>query len=322
MSRAARPAPDVARTLTTRDGACIGYRTWRPGGPRPALVLLHGLASNVTRWTELVAATALRDAWDLLRIDLRGHGRSVHRGRIGMAEWCADLEAVLDAEGYPAAVVAGHCLGANIGLEFAVRAPARTRGLVLIEPMLRPALAGTMRRLAAARSLGRPGVWLVRGLNALGVHRRRLAPLDLAETDRELRAALAAGGAAERVLRQYASPWFDLRATPTGAYLQGLLAVTGPPPPLDAIEAPTLALLSAGSAFTDPRRTRELLEAIPGCAVVTLDARHWIPTEQPDALRRAIERWCAALADATTGPRGRGAGPPRSAAPPSGAAPS
>jgi hypothetical protein len=28
---------------------------------------------------------------------------------------------------------------------------------------------------------------------------------------------------------------------------------------------------------------------------VALDARHWIPTEQPDAMRRAIEQWCRGL---------------------------
>src|SRR5437773_4928965 len=36
------------------------FRSWRPGGPRPTLVLLHGLASNLTRWSELVAHTSLR----------------------------------------------------------------------------------------------------------------------------------------------------------------------------------------------------------------------------------------------------------------------
>ena len=96
----------VVRTLTVPDGATIAYRLWQPGRPRPVLVLLHGVASNMTRWSEFVARTTLKDSWDLLRLDLRGQGASLHRGRIGMAEWCADLASVLDAEGYPQAVVA------------------------------------------------------------------------------------------------------------------------------------------------------------------------------------------------------------------------
>jgi pimeloyl-ACP methyl ester carboxylesterase len=286
---------DRPRTLVARDGARIGYRTWRPGGPRPVLVLLHGLASNLTRWSEFVATTALRDSWDLLRLDLRGHGTSAHRGRIGMGQWCADLAAVLAAEGYPRAVVAGHCLGANIALEFAVRHPERTRGLVVIEPMLRDALTGAMRRLAAARALGRPALWLVRTLNALGVFRRRLAPLDLLALDRQARAAIAAGQTPEGAFRAYASPLADLRTTPCGAYLEGLMAVTGRPPRLAAIVAPALALLAAGSPFSDARRTRDLLRALPDLAVVTLPARHWIPTEAPEAMRRTIEHWCAGI---------------------------
>ena len=117
------------RTLTAPDGATIAYRLWQPDRPRRLLVLLHGVASNMTRWSELVARTTLRDSWDLLRLDLRGQGASLHRGRIGMAEWCADLAGILDAEGYARAVVAGHCLGANIALEFGARHPGRASGL-------------------------------------------------------------------------------------------------------------------------------------------------------------------------------------------------
>jgi pimeloyl-ACP methyl ester carboxylesterase len=55
---------------------------------------------------------------------------------------------------------------------------------------------------------------------------------------------------------------------------------------------PTLALLSAGTAFTDPETTARLLADLPDCRIVRLNAQHWIPTEQPEAMRRAIEDWC------------------------------
>jgi esterase len=283
------------RTLSAPDGATIAYRLWQPERPRRVLVLLHGVASNMTRWSELVARTTLRDSWDLLRLDLRGQGASLHRGRIGMAEWCADLVAILDAEGYPRAVVAGHCLGANIALEFGARHPARASGLILIEPMLPPAMAGSMRTLARIRPLLAPAVWLVRALNALGVYRRRLAPLDLEELDRRTRAAIAAAGESDRLIEAYASPRIDLHTTATGAYLQALQAVTHRLPDLATIAPPTLALLSAGSTFSDPALTWRLLGTMPRCTTVALDARHWIPTEQPDAMRRAIEQWCRGL---------------------------
>ncbi|MBI3625878.1 MAG: alpha/beta hydrolase [Candidatus Rokubacteria bacterium] len=285
---------DIARTLWASDGAVIAYRLWQPGAPRQVLALLHGLASNMSRWSEFVNRTILRDSWDLLRLDLRGHGLSLYRGRVGMDEWAADLAAILDLEGYPRALVAGHCLGANIAVEFAARYPGKVSGLVLIEPMPREALTGRMRQMARLRPLFVPAMWLIRALNALGIHRRRLAPLNLEELDRETRAALSAG-ASDALLEQYVSPWLDLRTTPSATYLQALIAVSGRLPDLSAITTPVLALLSTRSTFSDPVLTVELLARFSDCQVVKLDAQHWIPTEQPDAMRRAIEDWCMGL---------------------------
>lgn len=285
---------DAPRARRMADGALIAYRIWQPGPPRPVLVLLHGVGSNMTRWSELVGTTLLRASWDLLRVDLRGHGLSVYRGRLDTARWCADLSVILAAEGYPRAVVAGHCLGANIAAEFALRHPAQAAGLVLIEPMLRQALSGTMLHLARLRPLFAPATWALLALNALGIHRRRLAALDLEQLDRETRAASAAPGGAGPLLSRYASPWADLQTTPSLAYLQGLMAVSDPLERLSDIRVPVLALLATGSRFSDPAVTEAALAAIPRVEIVTLPARHWIPTEQPEAMREALERWCAA----------------------------
>ena len=294
MSSATDHAGDTLRTLTTPDGATVAYRLWQPGAPRRLLVLLHGVGSNMTRWTEFVGRTALRDSWDLLRLDLRGHGLSLHRGHIGMAEWCADLAGVLAAEGYSRAVIAGHCLGAGIAAEFALRQPGRAAGLILIEPVFREALRGGMRQLARFRQLFILIARLVLALNALGSHRRRLAPLDLEALDRETRALMAEAGSTEALAR-YASPLLDLRTTATAVYLQDLIALTGPTPEMEAIRAPALALVTPGGAFSDPPVTLRLLERLQNCRVVCLQARHWIPTEQPEAMREAIEGWCLAL---------------------------
>jgi pimeloyl-ACP methyl ester carboxylesterase len=286
------PESDTGRVFQAPDGARVAYRIWRPGAPRRLLVLLHGVASNMSRWAEFVRRTRLRRTWDLLRLDLRGHGQSTYRGRLGVAEWCADLAALLDAEGYERAVVGGHCLGANLAVEFAVRHPARTAGLVLIEPMSRGALTGTMARIARLRPLFAPVARLVRVVNGLGLHRRRLMPLDLEALDRDTRASIAARGETQALMAGYASPWLDLRTTPSGAYLAGLIAVSAGLPDLTRVAAPALVLLSSGSTFTDPGLTERLLGALRECRVVQLPAQHWIPTEQPEAMRLAIEDWC------------------------------
>lgn len=262
-------------------------------GTRGAIVLLHGVASNRTRWSEFAATTALRESWALLVPDLRGNGEFVYRGRIGMAEWCADLAALLDAEGHSRAIIVGHCLGANIALDFAARFPRRTQGLVLIEPMPPAALIGTMREVRRLKPLLHVLIPIVRALNALGLHRRQLAPLDLEALDRETRAALARGPEGEAQLAKYASPLLDLRTTATGAYLQALLAVTQELLTPERIAVPVLALIAERSTFTDAALVRDYLERLPECEIVALPAKHWIPTEQPQAMRAAIEAWVA-----------------------------
>lgn len=287
---------ETARTLVTRDNIRIAYRTTRTGTPRRTLVLLHGLASNMTRWSEFVATTSLARNWDLLRLDLRGHGGSVCRTRTNMEVWSDDVAELLRAEGAARAVLVGHCLGANLALRFAARHPELVAGLVLIEPMFRQCLSGRMRTVAALRPLLSALVPLMLLLAGWGLHRRRVDTIDLAELDRQARAAMASGGGFPA--GRYASVVEDLRIMPTSMFLQDLIAVTGPLP-LPRIRVPVLALLSTGGAFGDPARTERLLADLPGCRVELIDALHWIPTEQPAAMATAIEGWCEEQSPAT-----------------------
>ncbi len=297
------PEPtESLRHFRTADGVALAYRLWRGDRPRPLLVLIHGMASNHTRWWEFVAHTALKDSWDILRLDLRGHGASAWRGRLTMERWCDDLAGLLDQEGYARAVVAGHCLGANLGLFFAHRYPEKTTGLVLIEPMLPEALVGNLRRVRRFRPLFVLATRIVQLLNALGIQRRRLPTLDLEQLDRSTRAAMSATGDSGALTERYAAPRYDLRYNPTANYLQDLAEVSRAPP-LATVRAPVLALVSTGRKFTEPGPTRAGLAALARGRIVEIDAHHWIPTERPDEMRRAIEDWCAQWAAPARDPR-------------------
>jgi pimeloyl-ACP methyl ester carboxylesterase len=283
---------DIARTLRTADGVTLAYRLWRPGPPRRLMLLVHGLASNHTRWTEFVRTTQLRESWDLLRVDLRGFGGSLTRRQVGLEVWSRDLGAILKAENAPRVVVVGHCLGANIAVCFGIDAPVAVEGLVLIEPMFPEALTGGLQWAARFRTPVAGLAALVQDLNALGLHRRHLETLDLEQLDRAARAAIAGGGGLPE--NRFGSPLEDLKSTPTAVYLAGLLAVTAPLP-LRAIRTPTLALLSRGGRYGDPEITTRRLAELPRCEIRMLEARHWVPTETPQQMRRAIEEWCEQL---------------------------
>jgi pimeloyl-ACP methyl ester carboxylesterase len=283
--------------IITADGASIAYRRWRAPAsvfPQPPLVLIHGAASNMTRWSEFVEQTRLRDTRDILRLDLRGHAQSLYRGRIGLEIWSDDIAAILRQEGFTQAILAGHCLGANIAAMFATRHPQMTAGLVLLEPILHTALTGQLRRLRPFIPLLRLAVVIIHMLNRLGLYRRHIDAIDLRELDREFRVRLDEPGGGKALTKRYASPLHDLRIMPGANFLQDLIEVERPLP-LENIQAPFLALLSTGRTFADPDITRALLACLPHGEIQTLESKHWIPTEQPQAMRKAIETWCAKI---------------------------
>jgi len=295
---------ETARTHAMRDGTRIAYRLSPAASPQPGrvLVLLHGLASNLTRWSEFVEHTSLTTRWDLIRVDLRGHGDSPTRGRLSLELWCDDLAEILDREGHPRASLVGHSLGAQVALQFAARHPQRAAGLALMDPVFRAALHGRSSYLARLAPVFRAAVALVRALNAIGLRRARLAPLDLRQLDEAARQALLAKDSAAAFIRRYSSPLADLRHFRTAHYLQELAELFRPLPPLAAIRAPVLLLLSRGATFADLALTRLVGTGFPDAETVTIEAHHWPLTERPAEVRRAIEDWCLRRANASPTP--------------------
>jgi pimeloyl-ACP methyl ester carboxylesterase len=60
---------EVRKVYVAPDGARIAYGLTRAGEARRTLVLLHGVASNMTRWWRFLAETRLANSWDILRLD-------------------------------------------------------------------------------------------------------------------------------------------------------------------------------------------------------------------------------------------------------------
>jgi esterase len=283
-------AHEEERVWEAPDGTKLFYRIWRAPSRRGALLLVHGLGSNSTRWMEFAGQTTLREHWDLIAPDLRGHGRSPSRRPSGMQQWASDLAGILDAPGHPRAIVVGHSLGALVALAFARRYPDRTRGLVLIEPSFPQAFGRRGRVLRRCRPLLILAAGVVRALNALGLRRRILPYRDLRALDERARALLGAGKQKEMV-RLYGSVWRDLRFNHTANYLDDFIAQVGPVPPLEEIQASVLSLISRDSPFTASAQTENVLASLPHNRTVRLPATHWILTETPQEARRVIEEW-------------------------------
>src|SRR5580704_9893801 len=95
-------------------------RYWDDGGERPAVVLIHGVGADGTSWDQIAAVLA--PEFRVLRLDLRGHGRSGHiDGALTLDDFVQDVVDVLDACAVPAADVVGFSLGGLIAQGVALR---------------------------------------------------------------------------------------------------------------------------------------------------------------------------------------------------------
>jgi 3-oxoadipate enol-lactonase len=95
-------------------------------GTGPAVVFLHGIGgtSNVYQ----VQADALSPAYQVIRPDFAGAGRSPASGEISIDSHAADIAAVLDALAAGPAVIVGHSMGTLVARALAARHPAKVAG--------------------------------------------------------------------------------------------------------------------------------------------------------------------------------------------------
>ena len=287
---------ESVRRLEAADGVTLSYWIRHRGDePSPPVLLIHGAASNHTRWSEFTRCTTLSGHYDLVRPDMRGNAESMYRGRLDLGVWCRDLAAILEAEAYEAAIVVGHSLGAQIALHLAATHPQRVRALALIDPVVPAALTGRRRRLKRMRPLFGLASRVIRALNALGLRRRDFPLMDLEALDAETRAAMQGEHPQRELVERYSALGLILEYMPTANYLQQIMATVAPLPRLEAITAPTLVLESAGVDFMDRERSRAELARLPHLELIGIDATHWPLTERPDEVRRAIEDWVGRL---------------------------
>ncbi len=92
------------------------------------LMLHHGWSSDIESWRDFGYVRALEDRFKLIMIDARGHGFSdapESADNYAPGLFVADVEAVLDVVDLESVTFWGYSMGAAIGFQLAVSAPAR-----------------------------------------------------------------------------------------------------------------------------------------------------------------------------------------------------
>lgn len=283
---------ETGRNLVSSDGTNLAYWLTRvDGADNRLIVFLHGGASNHTRWSEFVEHTRLAESWNLLRPDLRGCGASMTRGPQNIAIWCRDLTEIMAAEGFSSAVIIGHSFGAQIAVSLAYASPDRVQALVLLDPAFQAGLAGRQAMVRRHRWFFAGLAAVARGLNVIGLYRRRLPYNDLEKMDGETRLALQSDESFEEIARRYSALGPILKYTPVANYLRQALATVSPMPPVSDIVVPVLVLLSGGTTLADLSVNESEAARFPNADVRILEANHWPLTETPDAVRDTIDDW-------------------------------
>jgi pimeloyl-ACP methyl ester carboxylesterase len=248
---------------------------------RPLAVLLHGAGMNHTVWA-LQSRWLAFHGWNVLAVDLPGHGRSAGPPLPSIAAMSAWLIALLDEfTGPGGATLIGHSMGALIALDTAGRVPGKIHRLALIGaaaamPVHPDLLAAAMANEHAAidmvnlwghgfgAGLGAspaPGVWMV--------------------------------GCGERILERAAPGVLYADLSACANYANGLASAA-------QTSAPALVFCGEKDQMTPLKSGRALAAALPhSTLVVAPGAGHMLPAERPDELLAALSAHLGDTAAAT-----------------------
>lgn len=238
----------------------------------PPLVLIHALGTDLTLWDDLIPL--LPPALRLLRMDLRGHGRSdIPPPPYAMGTLIRDVERLMDHYALKDAVILGVSLGGLIAQGLAIKRLDLVRGLILSN---------------TATRIGTPDLWSRR---IAEVQSGGLAPY--------------APGAMERMFGRL---WREADAMPrirqtlldtdpdgwTGC--ASAIAGTDFYTPTAGLTLPTLAIAGALDGTTPPDLVRETADLIRGSRFALMRRSGHLPmVDAPDAYAALVAEFLDAI---------------------------
>ena len=224
---------------------------------KPSLVLLHGVGLDHTMWTPV--ATLLQDDFEVLALDLPGHGG---RGPAPDGITLGDLAEAVAGSVEPGSHLVGFSLGALVAQHLARYRPDLVATLTSVSSVCRRTddeRAAVLSRLATAAADFPASV-------AASLQRWYAGTPTDPELVRQTEATLLAND-----VKSYLN-----------CYRVFATADAEIAPELPRITVPALAVTGENDPGSTPEMTHRLADAIPDCrAVVVPGARHMLPVERP-----------------------------------------
>lgn len=238
-------------------------------GTGAPLVFVHGLGSSSRDWAEQVGPFA--EKYRVLRVDLRGHGRSERgTGPYHMAQFARDVAVLLRKQEAVPAHVVGLSMGGMVALQLGANAPGLVRSLVVANSV------------ADAELQTWHDVWFYLS------RRTAVQVLGMRRVGKILAQRLFVKPDQEDLRREFVRRWAQ---NDKQAYLWSVDAIMGWSvwDRLSAITAPTL-LLTAEHDYSPVAEKNRIATQMPNADLAVIeDAGHALPVEKPDAFNAAVE---------------------------------
>jgi len=240
-----------------------------PDSALPTLVFVHGAALDHSIWA-LQSRYFAHHGYNVLALDLPGHGRSAGPALAsvaGIADW---LIAVLDTAGIVHATLIGHSLGALATLDAAGRYPSRVSRLALLGPSVPMPVADVL--LDAARANDHLAYELITGWSYSAAH----------QLGGNQQPGMWMTGNGMRLMERCAPGLLHTDLLACHEYSAGLAAAA-------SLRCPVLMLLGERDQMAPPKNARALIAALDSPSVVTIpDCGHSLMAEAPDAVLDAL----------------------------------
>ena len=243
----------------------------------PTVVFIHGAQNDHSVWI-LQTRYFAHHGFNVLALDLPGHGRSKGAAKTTVEAMAAWLLALLDAAGVARAMLVGHSMGSLIALEAAFQAPGRVSKLGMLGttyPMrVSEALLETAKNDEGS-AIDMVNIWShsMRAQNPA-------CPL----------AGVSTMGSARRLMQRMSAinpqQLFHTDFSACNAYANGEAAAR-------AAACPALFIFGSKDMMTPARSTRLLTTAIGHASIVHVDAGHSLMTEQPAMVLDALFAFAA-----------------------------
>jgi pimeloyl-ACP methyl ester carboxylesterase len=252
------------------DGTRLYYTERGVGTP---LLFVHGLGSSGRDWAAQIDHFA--DHYRVLRLDLRGHGRSERgEGPYSIAQFARDVAVLLRKRDAVPAHVAGLSMGGMVTLELAAGAPQLTRSLIVVNSV------------ADMRLHSWHNVWVY-------VSRRAAVQvLGMRRVGQLLARKLFVKPSQEDLRRKFVRRWAQ---NDKQAYLWSMDAIMrwSVADRLAQIDVPTL-FVSSDKDYTPVSTKRHIVDQMPNAELAVVDdARHALPVERPDEFNTILDDFLA-----------------------------